>query len=56
MARENPRWEYSDGVTRVITSPDARDTIYFKDESPPVEADLVIGTDGIKSMAKWAIC
>lgn len=42
-------------VERVVASPDHRNTIYFKDETPSVEADLVIGADGIKSVAKWAL-
>lgn len=42
-------------VERVVASPDHRNTIYFKDESPSVEADLVIGADGIKSVAKRAL-
>ncbi|EAW24766.1 FAD-dependent oxidoreductase [Aspergillus fischeri NRRL 181] len=42
-------------VERVVASPDDRNTIYFKDGSPAVEADLVIGADGIKSVAKRAL-
>ncbi|GIJ81701.1 hypothetical protein Asppvi_000201 [Aspergillus pseudoviridinutans] len=42
-------------VERVTASPDDRNTIYFKDGSPAVEADLVIGADGIKSVAKRAL-
>lgn len=42
-------------VARVVANPDDRNTIYFADGSPADEADLVIGADGIKSVAKRAL-
>ncbi|KAL2796315.1 hypothetical protein BJX66DRAFT_349833 [Aspergillus keveii] len=42
-------------VTKVVANPDGRNIVYFTDDSPPAEADLVIGADGIKGITKRAI-
>ncbi len=42
-------------VVDVVAKPDGRNLINFADGSPPVEADLVIGADGLKSIAKRAL-
>ncbi|PHH86990.1 hypothetical protein CDD83_9460 [Cordyceps sp. RAO-2017] len=42
-------------VARVVARPEGRNLVVFADGSPPVEADLVIGADGVKSVAKHAL-
>jgi 2-polyprenyl-6-methoxyphenol hydroxylase-like FAD-dependent oxidoreductase len=42
-------------VSEVIASVDGRNIVKFVDDSPPVEADLVIGADGVKSSVKRAL-
>ena len=42
-------------VSKVVANPDGRNTISFVDGSPTIEADLVIGADGLKSVAKRAL-
>ena len=42
-------------VSRVICANDQRPRISFADGSPDVEADLVIGADGVRSVAKSAV-
>lgn len=42
-------------VTAVIARPEGRNVIRFADGSPDVEADLVVGADGLKSIAKFAL-
>lgn len=42
-------------IAAVVANPDHRNLITFVDGSPPVEADLVIGADGLKSTAKQAL-
>jgi 2-polyprenyl-6-methoxyphenol hydroxylase-like FAD-dependent oxidoreductase len=42
-------------ILEVIASPDGKNLIQFVDGSPSVEADLVIGADGVRSTAKRAI-
>lgn len=42
-------------VSQVVASPDGPNVIRFADGSPAVEADLVIGADGLKSCAKLAL-
>ncbi|KAL6857346.1 hypothetical protein J3F83DRAFT_370812 [Trichoderma novae-zelandiae] len=42
-------------VSRVIANPEGRNIVQFVDGSDPVEADLVIGADGVKSMTKRAL-
>ncbi|KAJ0425583.1 hypothetical protein BJY00DRAFT_308321 [Aspergillus carlsbadensis] len=42
-------------VLQVVANSDGRNMAYFTDDSPPAEADLVIGADGIKGITKKAI-
>lgn len=42
-------------VAEVVASPDGRNVVHFADDSPPVEADLVIGADGLKGIVKRAL-
>lgn len=42
-------------ILEVISHADKRNVIHFADGSPPVEADLVVGADGVRSTAKRAI-
>lgn len=42
-------------VSQVIANPEGRNLVHFVDESEPVEADIVIGADGVKSIAKRAL-
>lgn len=42
-------------VSQVIANPEGRNIVHFVDESEPVEADIVIGADGVKSIAKRAL-
>lgn len=42
-------------VARVICAKDQRPRISFTDGSPDVEADLVVGADGVRSIAKSAV-
>ncbi|KAL1967008.1 hypothetical protein VTN77DRAFT_3532 [Rasamsonia byssochlamydoides] len=42
-------------VSEVVANPDGRNLVRFADGSPPIEADLVIGADGVKSTVKRAL-
>ncbi|TFA97852.1 hypothetical protein CCMA1212_010374 [Trichoderma ghanense] len=42
-------------VSQVTANPEGRNTVQFVDGSDPVEADLVIGADGVKSITKRAL-
>ncbi|KAB8239130.1 hypothetical protein ETB97_012820 [Aspergillus alliaceus] len=42
-------------VAGVVANPDGRNVVSFVDDSPPVEADLVIGADGLKGIVKRAL-
>jgi 2-polyprenyl-6-methoxyphenol hydroxylase-like FAD-dependent oxidoreductase len=42
-------------VAEVVANADRRNMVRFADDSPPVEADLVIGADGLKGIAKRAL-
>ncbi|KAK2738376.1 hypothetical protein FQN55_000584 [Onygenales sp. PD_40] len=42
-------------VVEVVVSPEGRNIIKFADGSPDVEADLIIGADGLKSRTKRAL-
>lgn len=42
-------------ISEVVASPDGKNLIHFVDGSPSVDADLVIGADGVRSTAKRAI-
>ncbi|KAL4904932.1 hypothetical protein BDW74DRAFT_178502 [Aspergillus multicolor] len=42
-------------VSRVIASEFGRNMVHFADESSPVDADLVIGADGLKGITKQAL-
>lgn len=42
-------------VASIIAKPNGRNVIKFVDRSPDVEADLVIGADGLKSVTKSAL-
>jgi 2-polyprenyl-6-methoxyphenol hydroxylase-like FAD-dependent oxidoreductase len=42
-------------VSQVIANPKGRNIIHFVDGSESVEADIVIGADGVKSIAKRAL-
>ncbi|KAJ5390676.1 uncharacterized protein N7496_001744 [Penicillium cataractarum] len=42
-------------ISEVIAKSDGKNLIHFVDGSPSVEADLVIGADGVRSTAKRAI-
>lgn len=42
-------------ISQVVVRPDGRNLIHFVDNSPPVEADLVIGADGVRGTAKRAL-
>ncbi|CAG8891775.1 unnamed protein product [Penicillium egyptiacum] len=42
-------------VAQVTARSDGINLIHFSDNSPPVEADLIIGADGVRSIAKLAL-
>ncbi|OJJ46302.1 hypothetical protein ASPZODRAFT_152483 [Penicilliopsis zonata CBS 506.65] len=42
-------------VKWVTVNPNGRHVVHFADDSPPEEADLVIGADGLKSVVKKAL-
>ncbi|CAI7601342.1 unnamed protein product [Penicillium palitans] len=42
-------------ISQVVARPDGRNLIHFVDNSLPVEADLVIGADGVRGTAKRAL-
>ena len=42
-------------VAQVVAKTDGRNVVTFVDGSPPIEADLIIGADGLKSSAKLAL-
>ncbi|KAJ5167894.1 uncharacterized protein N7482_003488 [Penicillium canariense] len=42
-------------ISEVVARADGKNLIHFVDGSPSVEADLVIGADGVRSMTKRAI-
>ncbi|KAL7928581.1 hypothetical protein V8C35DRAFT_230013 [Trichoderma chlorosporum] len=42
-------------VLQVVANPEGRNIVQFVDGSDPVEVDLVIGADGVKSIAKRAL-
>lgn len=42
-------------VSEIVANPDGRNLVRFTDGSPPVEADLVVGADGVKSTVKRAL-
>ena len=42
-------------ISKVVANAGGRNTISFADGSPAIEADLVIGADGLKSVAKHAL-
>ncbi|KAE8355475.1 putative extracellular salicylate hydroxylase/monooxygenase [Aspergillus coremiiformis] len=42
-------------VAGVVANPEGRNAVHFVDESPPVEADLIIGADGLKGIVKRAL-
>ncbi|KAJ5100523.1 hypothetical protein N7456_006575 [Penicillium angulare] len=42
-------------IERIVAQKDGRNQIFFVDGSSPVEADLIIGADGVRSTAKQAI-
>ncbi|KAL6232661.1 hypothetical protein BDW75DRAFT_242754 [Aspergillus navahoensis] len=42
-------------VSRVVADDRGRNMVYFADGNPPVEADLVIGADGVKGVTKHAL-
>lgn len=42
-------------ILEVVAHPDQRNVVLFADGSPQVEADLVIGADGVRSTAKRAL-
>ncbi|PWY75369.1 putative extracellular salicylate hydroxylase/monooxygenase [Aspergillus heteromorphus CBS 117.55] len=42
-------------VSGVVANPQGRNQVHFTDGSPSVEADLVIGADGLKSTVKRAL-
>lgn len=42
-------------VSQVIPNPDGRGVLRFADGSPDVEADLIIGADGLRSQARKAL-
>ncbi|RDW62904.1 FAD-dependent oxidoreductase [Aspergillus mulundensis] len=42
-------------VSRVVANQDGRNMVYFADESSSVDADLVIGADGLKGITKSAL-
>ena len=42
-------------ISEVVSHADRRNVVRFADGSPPVEADLVIGADGVRSTAKLAL-
>lgn len=42
-------------ISQVVARSDGRNLIYFAGDSPPVEADLVIGADGVRGIAKRAL-
>ncbi|KAJ6115774.1 hypothetical protein N7523_006191 [Penicillium sp. IBT 18751x] len=42
-------------ILEVIARPDGKNLIRFDDRSPEIEADLVIGADGVRSIAKRAL-
>ncbi|KAF7590361.1 hypothetical protein BBP40_002964 [Aspergillus hancockii] len=42
-------------VAGVVANADGRNVVRFADASPPVEADLIIGADGLKGIVKRAL-
>ncbi|KAJ5978507.1 hypothetical protein N7501_001849 [Penicillium viridicatum] len=42
-------------ISQVVARSNGRNLIRFADDSPPVEADLVIGADGVRGTAKRAL-
>ncbi|RSL50055.1 hypothetical protein CEP54_012117 [Fusarium duplospermum] len=42
-------------VLKVVASAQGKNTVHLVDDSDPVEADLVIGADGVRSIAKEAL-
>ncbi|KKK12336.1 hypothetical protein P175DRAFT_0426716 [Aspergillus ochraceoroseus IBT 24754] len=42
-------------VSKVVARPNGRNVVHFENGSPSVEADLVIGADGIKGVTKHAL-
>ncbi|RFU81152.1 hypothetical protein TARUN_1061 [Trichoderma arundinaceum] len=42
-------------VSQVVANPEGKNIVQFVDGSDPVEVDLVIGADGVKSIAKRAL-
>ncbi|KAL4982777.1 hypothetical protein BDW68DRAFT_182213 [Aspergillus falconensis] len=42
-------------VSKVVADDHKRNVAHFADRSPPVEADLVIGADGVKGITKQAL-
>lgn len=42
-------------VSQIIANPEGRNIIHFVDGSESVEADIIIGADGVKSTAKRAL-
>ncbi|KAL7918434.1 hypothetical protein ACQKWADRAFT_323778 [Trichoderma austrokoningii] len=42
-------------VSQVVANPKGRNIVHFADGSEPVEADIIIGADGVKSTAKRAL-
>ncbi|KAL5002072.1 hypothetical protein BDV10DRAFT_202941 [Aspergillus recurvatus] len=42
-------------VSRVVVHDHGRNVVHFADGSPPIEADLVIGADGVKGITKQAL-
>lgn len=42
-------------IAQVLAKPNGQNVVSFVDESPAVEADLVIGADGLKSTTKLAL-
>ncbi|PYH68539.1 FAD-dependent oxidoreductase [Aspergillus vadensis CBS 113365] len=46
---------YNKRVARVISHPTQRNTVTFVDGSEPVDADLVIGADGLRSVVRQSL-
>ncbi|PYH97180.1 FAD/NAD(P)-binding domain-containing protein [Aspergillus ellipticus CBS 707.79] len=42
-------------ISEVIANSQGRNLIHFTDNSPPIETDLIIGADGLKSIVKRAL-
>lgn len=42
-------------VSKVVASADGKNILSFADGSPNIDADLVVGADGLKSLAKHAL-